>query len=220
MKFLRRHWYEIGGIVAIGAIVCLVIFWNQMDILRRLMLMSFAAFLLHEFEEYRFPGGFPAVWNIVFNNSDVPDRYPLNQNSTMIVNLMLAYIVYLLPVLFPNVIWLGLAPILMGLTQFFVHGIVLNTKMKSLYNPGLAVVVFIQIPLGIYYIWHITSNGLAQGVDWLLAVVYMILATGATLGWLLNRLARRDSKFRFDEVEMSRFDVPGKLKRVKGEEEI
>ena len=140
MRFCRRHWYEIGGIVAIGAIAYLVFFWNQMDLLVRVLLMSFIAILVHQYEEYGFPGGEPAIMNMALQPSDIPDRYPLNQNSAMITN-VLAWIVYLLPVFSPHLIWFGLAPILMGFSQFIVHGIATNIKMKSFYNPGLAAVV-------------------------------------------------------------------------------
>jgi hypothetical protein len=216
MKFFRRHWYDIGGIVAIGAIACLVIFWNQMDILVRLQLMSFIAILVHQYEEYGFPGGEPAIMNMALQNSDVPDHYPLNQNSAMITNVLATYIVYLLPVFLPHVIWLGLAPMLFGMAQFIVHGIATNIKMKSIYNPGLGAVVFLHFPLGIYYIWYITSNGLAQGTDWLLAVVYLAFIAGGIVGGLTYRiLAKHDSEFVFDDVEMRRFNVAEKLGRLK-----
>ena len=124
MKFLRRHWYDIGGIIAIGAAACLVIFWTQLEMLVRIQLMSFIAILVHQYEEYGFPGGEPAITNMVMQPSDLPDRYPLNQNSAMIGNVLVTYTVYLLPVFLPQVIWLGLAPILMGIAQFIVHGII------------------------------------------------------------------------------------------------
>jgi hypothetical protein len=49
-----------------------------MGVLRKLMLMSFIAILIHQFEEYGFPGGEPAIANMVMQPSDTPDRYPLN----------------------------------------------------------------------------------------------------------------------------------------------
>jgi len=216
MKFFRRHWYDIGGIVAIGAIACLVIFWNQMDTLVRLQLMSFIAILVHQYEEYGFPGGEPAIMNMALQNSDIPDHYPLNQNSAMVTNVLATYIVYLLPVFLPHVIWLGLAPMLMGMAQFIVHGIATNIKLKSIYNPGLGAVVFLHFPIGIYYIWYITSNGLAQGTDWLLGVVYLAFIAGGIVNGLTYRiLAKRDSEFVFDDVEMRRFNVAEKLGRLK-----
>lgn len=39
---------------------------------------------------------------------------------------------------------------LMGMMQFMVHGIMINIKMKSLYNHGLGAVVFLHIPVGIF----------------------------------------------------------------------
>ena len=215
MKFLRRHWYDIGGIVAIGATVCLVIFWNQMGTLARLQLLSFIAILVHQYEEYGFPGGEPAIMNIALQNSNIPDRYPLNQNSAMITNVLVAYIVYLMPIFLPNVIWLGLAPMLMGMAQFIVHGIVTNVKLKSVYNPCLAAVVFLHIPLGIYYIYYVTFNGLADGTTWLLAFIYLALVAGGIVNGLTYKiLAKRDSKYTFDGVEMQRFNVIERLKRI------
>jgi hypothetical protein len=215
MKFFRRHWYNIGGIIAIGAIACLVVFWSKMDILVRVMLMSFIAILIHQFEEYGFPGGEPAIMNMVLQPRDIPDRYPLNQNSAMITNVVVTYTVYLLPVFLPHVIWLGLGPILMGFTQFFVHGMMTNRKMKSVYNPGLGAVVFLHIPIGIYYIWYIVSNGLVHGTDWLLGIVYMAVVAGGIVGGLTYIvLANRNSKYPFDKVEMERFHVREKMEML------
>ena len=215
MKFLRRHWYNIGGIVAIGALACLVLFWNQMETLVRVLLMSFIAILVHQFEEYRFPGGEPAIMNIAQQNSDIPDRYPLNQNSAMVTNVLVTYTVYLFPVFLPHVIWLGLGPILMGFSQFIVHGIMTNRKMKSIYNPGLGAVTFLHIPIGIYYIYYIVSNGLAQTTDWILGVVYLALVAGAIVGGLTYKvLANRNSEYPFDQVEMERFHVKEKMERL------
>jgi len=214
MKFYRRHWYEIGGIIAIGAIAYLVVFWNQMDILVRLLLMSFIAILVHQYEEYGFPGGEPAIMNIALQSSDIPERYPLNQNSAMVTNII-GVLIYLLPVFLPHVIWLGLAPMLLGFFQFIVHGIVTNNKLKSIYNSGLGAVLFLHFPIGIYYIWYIVSNGFVQTTDWVLTAVYLAFIAGGILNFLTYKvLANRNSKYSFDKVEMERFHVKEKLEKL------
>lgn len=43
------------------------------------------ALFIHQFEQYCFPGGEPAIMNIVLQNSDIPDRYPLNQFTAIIM---------------------------------------------------------------------------------------------------------------------------------------
>ena len=56
MKFWNRHWYECGLIPVIIAGILLVIKWNDMSVLLRLNTVGFMAMLIHQFEEYRFPG--------------------------------------------------------------------------------------------------------------------------------------------------------------------
>ena len=137
MQFFRRHWYDVGAVVAVFSIIALVLLWGRLDVLQRLLLLNFIVLLIHQYEEYGWPGGEPAIMNMVLQRSTIPDRFPLNQNSAMVINVLAAYCFYLIPVFFPRVIWLGLAPVLFGMLQFIVHGIVTNKKMKSLYNPGV-----------------------------------------------------------------------------------
>lgn len=37
------------------------------------------------------------------------------------------------------------------------HGIALNVRIKSFYNPGLAATAFLQTPVAIYYIWYVVT---------------------------------------------------------------
>jgi hypothetical protein len=101
MNYIRRNWYNIGLVVAIGTLIYLVLAWQSMDVLQCLLLLNFVAILLHQFEEYGWPGGEPAIMNMVIQPSDTPNRYPLNQNSAMITNVVVTYVFYLLPVFFP-----------------------------------------------------------------------------------------------------------------------
>ena len=115
LKTLCRHWYNIGIFVALCALAALIVFWNRMSMLLRFNTISFIAMLVHQFEEYGFPGGEPMIMNRVLQGSNIPDRYPLNQFSAMFTNVFFSYVIYVLPILFPNVIWLGIAPMLMGM---------------------------------------------------------------------------------------------------------
>lgn len=212
LKPICRHWYNIGLLVALAAVAVLAICWHDMSILLRMNTISFIAMLIHQFEEYGFPGGEPMIMNLALQSSDIPDRYPLNQFSAMFTNVFFAYVIYLLPVLFPNVIWLGIAPMLMGMMQFMVHGIMTNLKMKSIYNPGLGAVVFLHIPVGVTYIRHITANQLASGGTWAIGILYTVIATGFVLGYLTYiGLSDRNTKWVFDDVELKRFRVKEKL---------
>jgi hypothetical protein len=215
MNFLRRHWYNVGLFVAIVSIVYLIFAWGDMWVLQRLLFMNFIVLLLHQFEEYGFPGGEPAIMNMALQPSSTPNRYPLNQNSAMITNVVIVYIMYLVPVFFSDVIWLGLAPMLFGMMQFMVHGIMTPKKLGQFYNPGLGAVVLGHIPLAIYYIYYIHSNGIVTGWDWIVGIVYMILTAFIVVNKMTySWLADENSPYPFAEEEMRRFNVPEKLQRL------
>lgn len=156
------------------------------------------------------------IMNRVLQGSDIPDRYPLNQFSAMLTNVLFSYVIYLLPILFPDVIWLGIAPMLMGMMQFLIHGLLTNIKMKSIYNPVLGAVVFLHIPVGVIYIRYIVTHGLAAGTDWAAGVIYTILGTVFILGFLTYVvLSDRSTEWVFDQAELERFHVEEKLTKKK-----
>ena len=177
MIFLRKYWQDIGGVVAL--VVCTYLFIEQQKIqeISMILWLSFVAILIHQIEEYRWPGYFPGIFNIVIFKSAIPDRYPMNSHSTMVINMLIAYSFYLVPVFFIDQIWLGLAPIFMGFFQVFWHGIFANIKAKAIYNPGLLAVLFLHVPIGCWYINYIISHNLVTTVDWILGTVYFVIAT-------------------------------------------
>ncbi len=219
LKFLRRHWHDLGLISVMVAGAYLIFAWNEIVLLQKLLLLNFIAVLIHQFEEYSWPGGFPAVANIVLMPSLKLDRImtPLNQNSSMVTNLIFAYGFYLLPVLFPNVIWLGLAPVLVGLTiQFIGHVIYVNIKLRTFYSPGAAAVVFGFVPIGVIYIYHIIANNMLNLWGWLLAVVYMTVFVFLDFYIIEQKLlGGKNPPHPFDQDEMKRFDVEKKLELVR-----
>ncbi|MDD2666200.1 MAG: HXXEE domain-containing protein [Methanocellales archaeon] len=195
----------------------LIFAWNDTVLLQKLLILNFIAVLLHQFEEYSWPGGFPAIANMVLKRSERPDRYWLNQNNSMVANLNFAYVFYLVPVFFPNVIWLGLAPVLGGaIVQFFTHAIYENIKLRSFYNPGVAATVFGHIPIGVIYVYYILANHLVNWWDWLLAVAWLAIFCFLNFYILEQKLlADKNSPYPFDQDEMKRFDIEKKLERAR-----
>ena len=216
LKFLRRHWHDIGVFSAMAAAIYLIVAWNDLHVLQRLLLVNFIIILLHQFEEYSWPGGFPAIFNMVFMPSSTPDRYPLNQNSSMVANLILAYGFNLVPVFFHGAIWFGLAPVFLGVfIQVIGHVILINYRLRSLYNPGVATALFGHLPVGILYIHHIQANHLVQSRDWAIAVGYLVVFVGLLSLLELKLLGDKNSPYPFDPDEMQRFGVAEKLERAR-----
>lgn len=159
MVFMRRNWYRVGIVIFIALSFFMIFIGHRiLSEIQVILLASFMALLIHQFEEYILPGGAPVVLNrVLYGEKQDYDRFPGNAQSCLIVNVS-AWVFYLLPVFFPQILWLGLAQMFFGFFQFFGHGLQMNIKGKSLYNPGLFSVLFLHIPIGVYYICFIESH--------------------------------------------------------------
>ena len=212
MRFLRRHWYILGMPVAIVALACGLM--SALTKVQWILLLNFVALLLHQFEEYAWPGGEPWIINDVMQpKGSRPDRYPLNQNNAFVINVPLAWSFYLVPVFVPGAVWAGLAPVVFGFGQLVGHGIANNRKLKTLYNPGLAAVVLGHVPLGIWYLREVHTSGR----DWAVAILYM--AVFIVVGMLkvgYGLLANQDSPYPFAPEEMERFGRRRRLAQLGG----
>ncbi|WP_222430371.1 HXXEE domain-containing protein [Streptococcus sp. sy004] len=219
IRLFIRRWYDFGFVAGLLTIVFLVFNWSQLDVMVRIQLLSFMALCFHQFEEYHFPGGEPAIINRVFQHKNtipgLEDRYPLNQFSAMLVNSLYTFVLYFLPAFIPNVIWFGMMPILLGLAQCLLHGIVANKLLKTYYNPGLAACLLLHLPIGIYYIYYVTSNHLATGWDWFFGFTYTISAFLILLNWMTYKvLPNTATKYPFEAKEMQRFNMDQRVKKL------
>lgn len=213
MSFLRRHWYDLGAVVAIGVGAVSFSLWHDMSLIQRVLLLNFIMMLAHQYEEYGWPGGFPPLVNLVVWPRNKPDRYPLNQNGAMVINLIWSYVFYLAPVFFPTAIWLALGPMLVGFLQVIAHGILTNVKLKAPYNPGMVTALLGFLPLGVYYVYLI--KGMATTWDWGIGFAYMagFLYFGV-LKLNFTWLSAPNSPYPFAPEEMRRFGFPDRAKRL------
>lgn len=215
MKIWYRHWYDFGLIPAGIAVILMIIFWNDMEVLQRLAVLNFVALCIHQFEEYSRPGGMAYILNQMQKQLNMPifhfkedtktDRYPLNQFNAMLGNCFVVYVVYLLPIFFSNVFIFGFAPIVFGLVfQVVMHCILANIKMGCLYNPGMGAVLLGHVPIGIYYFWYINVNGLAT-VENIVAGMFYFIATIIIFMLLTYKLfAKQENDYPFSKEEIDR----------------
>ena len=204
LKIWRNNWYWFGGILFV-ALSFFMGFWGirLLSQIQVIMVFSFMAMLVHQVEEYGWPGGFPAITNIInFGETKNPDRYPFNQNLCFVDNVFTTYTFYIVPIFFPHLIWLALAQTLAALIQLPAHGIIANIRIKGFYNPGLAATVFLQVPLAIYMIRYVSTNGLATGWDFVFGAIGGIVGYALCFGVPVMLMRNRNSKYPFSEKEM------------------
>ena len=190
MRFLRNHWFDIGFIAAI--IIGAFLLISNVNGMQLLLCINLIALFLHQFEEYRFPGYFPEMLNSVMFSSTQPDRFPLNSNSALIVNLTTGWLFYSLAAIFAeNAIWLGIATMMVSSGNFIGHTFIFNIKGRTLYNPGMLTSVILFLPISVYFFYLVIRSGSATPLVWIagiiLGIVLNYIGVLKLVEWFKNR---------------------------------
>src|SRR5918998_2612828 len=167
------------------------------------------ALMVHQCEEYGFPGYFPGMLNAGVFKSDKPERYPLNTNSALIVNAVAGYPFYLLAVLFPKRRLLGLAPVLFGFGQAAFHGLVPPLRAKARYGPGFLTAFFLHVPIGIGYLRTVGSERPLERGELARAAAYTLAFAALGIGAPLRLLRDEESPYRFTKRQMGPYGTDG-----------
>ncbi|KAG9958113.1 hypothetical protein KCU61_g8648, partial [Aureobasidium melanogenum] len=206
MDFLRHHWYDLGLIPGFSMLYYMRVNYRTLTRAQKYLILNFFALTCHQFEEYRFPGGFPAIMNGIVQKSPVPDRWPLNSNSSMLINTFTTYCIYFPVIFMPDQTILGLVSVIFGFQQFVIHAININKAAGTIYTPGLTTVLLGFIPNGVKYIQHCHAAGRLGIREFLIGFVsavsfgYLIL-NKVTFTWLPDM----NSPYPFSASELSRF---------------
>lgn len=200
MTLLRNKWYDLGALLAIIVSVYISVNHSNMTNYQILMYLNLISLFLHQLEEYRIVGTFPGMVNTVMYKSKMPDRYPLNTNTSFIVNVVIGWISYFLAALFAEkAIWLGIATILVSIGNIVAHTFVFNFKGKTLYNAGLFTSWVLFVPCVYFFISIVDFNNLATTNDYIIGI-----SLGLTLNFigilkLIDWLANENTKYIFED---------------------
>lgn len=164
--------------------------------------LNFAALTAHQYEEYEDPGYFPGQFNAGVLHSDAPDRYPLNTNTALIVNVPLAYTFYALPIAFPKHRVLGIAPVLFGFLQAAGHGTVFPRLAGDRYSPGFLASLLLHVPIGLTYLRALDAEESIKRSELAKAMVYNFAFVLTSIAGPNVLLKNRDSPYRFTAKQM------------------
>ena len=198
MSFWRKHWFDIGGGLALLLSAWLYLHRISWRAERLWLGLSLVTLLLHQVEEYRWPGYFPGMLNAAVYQSTLPERFPLNTQTAFVINVPLGWTVYALAALYgPQFPWLGIATVLVSLANVGAHTFFFNLKGRTWYNPGLATALLLFLPLALGYGHLLISHRLASPRDWLIGVPLGIAFTYFCIIKPINWLADPTTPFPF-----------------------
>jgi len=157
-KWLKKEWSRVGVILSIFLFVFLFVFVRKSDFVIFILLLQTPLYMLHQIEEYIFPGGFGKFFNTKIFNLETEDK-PVDENFIFLVNVIMIWIV--LPVFgllsinnYQFGLWIPYFSFFAGIAH-----VALAIKAKKLYNPGLIVSLLVNIPVGLWSVLKLMDMG-------------------------------------------------------------
>lgn len=174
MKKIINNWHYVS--VFLAGMVALLAIFLPVNETQKCLLAANVVLLLHFFEEFGFPGGFPLLGIKVLMGSDEMDKTKWNCNnlSSMFGNWGFLFMVYILPIILPGVRFLTLAAMMFLFAEVLMHLVLFNVRLKTRYNAGMITGVFGTAPIGIYYFTSVYDSSLFSWYDFAIAVVWFI----------------------------------------------
>jgi hypothetical protein len=157
-QWLKRDWAKVGLVLSTFLFIFLFVFVRETDFVVFILLVQTPLYLLHEAEEYVFPGGFGEYFNGRILNQN-PNDGPLSETFIFFVNILLIWIA--LP-LFGTLslvdyrlgLWIPYFSLFAGISH-----ILLAIKARRIYSPGLVVSLLLNIPFSVWSIIYLASRG-------------------------------------------------------------
>ncbi|MDR3025041.1 HXXEE domain-containing protein [Chryseobacterium sp.] len=200
MNFLRKHWYDIGGILAILVLAYIYVDFKSLSHYQLLMWLSLVSLFFHQLEEYRIAGTFPGMINTAIYHSDIPDRYPLNPNTSLYVNVIVGWLFYFLAAVFAEkAVWLGLATIVVSIGNIIAHTFLFNIKGKTLYNAGLITSLLLFVPCIYFFFSIVYEDHLIKAKDYFIGVPLGIVLNVIGILKLIDWMADKNTKYVFEQ---------------------
>lgn len=190
LKQFNSLWPKLGGFFAVIIFVVVLILWNQKPEISKLSLLfwlNLVVLMLHEFEEYVFPGGFKHFINqktffTLPNHDEI-----FGERTIVIINLGIWLLIILSALLAEIAPWFGLGLIIFNFVNILGHLVLFQTKSPG-YNPG-TVTAILMIPFLVIALKFVIEQSLISPIGYILAIVIGFLS-GISLpvsGFLIRR---------------------------------
>ncbi|HEY2537310.1 MAG TPA: HXXEE domain-containing protein [Solirubrobacteraceae bacterium] len=198
----RKNWPRAGALLGMGIAGATALGSRRLSRPQTFAALNFAALTAHQYEEYEDPGYFPGQFNAGVLHSDKPDRYPLNTNTALIVNVPLAYTFYALPIAFPKHRVLGIAPVLFGFLQAAGHGTIFPRLAGDRYSPGFLASLLLHVPIGVNYLRALHAEEPIKRSDLAKAAAYNLAFAISSIAGPNILVKNKNSPYRFTAKQM------------------
>ena len=160
MKWLYNNWYKSTLFLGCSLLIILVTFVADDNFTLFLIWLQTVVYLFHQFEEYILPGGFVAFFNTNLLGSKQTE-FPLDKKASFWINIPIIFIGFPISAILAGYIdiSIGVWTVYFSIINAISHVIMF---FRFRYNPGFFVSLFLNIPVGLFTIYHLTTNNIVS----------------------------------------------------------
>ncbi len=169
-KFITKNSLYITSLISICLLGFLIIEWTNLMVMHRLVCLTYIAIGLHEWEEKLF--GFE---DLNAQHLGVTTE-EINNSVGYIALFFLTIYIGIVPLFFPNAIWLTATAMILGLIEMMAHvSAIRMSNSKKKYSAGL-VTAFTLFPIiSVYGFYYLISNDMMSPIEWLYAFLNLFI---------------------------------------------
>lgn len=174
---IYKNWAKAGLLISLAILAYIYLIQKQtVALLDKYILLNLAFLMLHQFEEYVYPGTFKDYFNNRLYNPFGFFRNKLTDKAILWVNVIFGWGMNILVLVFLNTNPVAVMAVI-GIV--FINGIVhffVTFKTRD-YNPGVVTGAILFIPLGIYSYTKLSTVGLVKQIDIPFILLYAFLGS-------------------------------------------
>lgn len=173
IKFIKHYALEIYTVLAMIFIVYTAML-GELSFIQKLVVIDAFLFILHEWEEGHYPGGFINLISNLIGKEPSEETKRASRIPAGILLLLLSIV----PFVFDDVPLVTMAVATFGIIEGFVHTMGIRLfRMKRFYTPGMAT-AWLELVISGLMIAYLVTNHLGRWYDYVFGPIIMFLCFG------------------------------------------
>ena len=173
IKFIKHYALEIYTVLAMIFIVYTAML-GELSFIQKLVVIDAFLFILHEWEEGHYPGGFINLISNLIGKEPSEETKRASRIPAGILLLLLSIV----PFVFDDVPLVTMAVATFGIIEGFVHTMGIRLfRMKRFYTPGMAT-AWLELVISGLMITYLVTNHLGRWYDYVFGPIIMFLCFG------------------------------------------
>ncbi len=167
-RFIRRYALEIYSVISLGLLLAGALMDN-LSVIQKFVMVFNLLFILHEWEEMHYPGGFADLIAGVIGKEVTSEQKSASRIPTSILLIAFTFV----PFLWDDCVIFILVTAVLGIFEGFVHMMAIRLfRLKKFYSPGM-ITAILELFVSVALIVWLEQNNLASATDYIWGVVIM-----------------------------------------------